>query len=274
LKGTEPDTWPDDADRRTSGLVRTGAVSRTFAHSQACPEQGAVRLLKATGASNILVAAAEGWDAWAECRSPGPRRATGETEPLWRIPAEVGTMRRALRVAFCLAVAGAIAFPSYVAAYSPDAKCQGFMVSQWTLEVDPGSFDEGVYTHWFMLTGPANEGPDVAYFGPGTFTVSNSVPVVNGNIPIYDGVTINPDQDGYFWAGFIWDMTGEYMGLGPHTMAQVHEQLAASAIYNSVTPGSGAGQPTEWTLMRGGPASSACANLFGMSWLRRTYPSD
>lgn len=182
-------------------------------------------------------------------------------------------MRRVVRVALCLAVAVSIAFPASAAAFSPDAKCQGFMFSQWTLEVDPGTFEEGVYTHWFKFVGPAIEGPDVAYMGPGTFTVSDAVPVVKGNIPIYNGVTVNPDQDGYFLAGFIWDMTGEYMGLGPHTMAQIHEQLATSAIYTSITPGSSEAVPTEWTLMRGGPIASACANLWGMSWLHRTYPS-
>jgi opacity protein-like surface antigen len=181
-------------------------------------------------------------------------------------------MRRAIAVAVSLALAAVMAFPASGAAYSPDAKCQGFMLSQWTLEVDPGTFAAGVYTHWMKSVGPANEGADVVYYGPGTFTVSDDVAVVKGNILIYNGVTIHPDQDGYFWGAFIWDMTGEYMGLGPHTMAQVHEQLAASAFYISVTPGTSQERPTEWTLMRGGPPASLCANLWGMSWLRRTYP--
>ncbi len=177
-----------------------------------------------------------------------------------------------MRLALSLAVATALVFPTSAGAFNTDGRCGGWMLSQWTIEVNPGTFDEGVYTVWWKFTGPATGGPPVSYLGPGTFTVSDAAPVVRGNIPIYSGLTINPAQDGYFWAGFVWDMTGQTDG--PWTMPEILDQLHASAIYHSVAAGTSEELPTDWVLARGGPPASSCANLFGASWLHRTYPSD
>jgi hypothetical protein len=177
-----------------------------------------------------------------------------------------------MRLAFSLAVATAMVFPTSAAAFNPDSRCYGLMVSQWTVEVEPGAFEEGQYTFWWRFTGPAAGGVD--YIGPMTFTVSDAVPVLHGNLFIYHDRTINPDQDGYFWAGFVWDMTGEIFGPPASTMPQVHAELDASAIYFNVAPGAAGEVPTEWVLARGGPAGSACANTTPASYDHRTYPSS
>lgn len=181
-------------------------------------------------------------------------------------------MRRAVRLAVSLAVATAMILPAPAAAFNADSRCSGLMLSQWTIEVDPGTFEEGQYTFWWKFTGPGTGGPQVDYLGPRTFTVSDAAPVIPGNAVIYHELTINPAQDGYFWAGFLWDMTGEIWGYA-YTMPEVHAELDASQIFFNVAPGTSPERPTDWTLARGGPAASFCANLFGASWMHRTYPS-
>lgn len=181
-------------------------------------------------------------------------------------------MRRLSRLALSAAVATAMLLPTSAAAFSPDARCGGFMLSQWTVEVDPGAYDEGVYTFWWKFVGPAVGDPPLMYLGPGTFTVSEAAELTNGNAFIYEGLTIHPAQDGYHWAAFYWDMTGQY--FGPFTMSEARAELATSAIYLNVTPGTSTELPTEWTLARAGPIASSCANLFGASWVHRTYPSN
>lgn len=180
-------------------------------------------------------------------------------------------MRRPVRLLLSFVAATALAFPPVVSAFSPDARCEGMMTSQWTVEVDPGTFANGDYTMWWKFTGPAN-GPDpVSYLGPWTFTVSDAEPLVRGNALLYDGAAINPGQDAYFWAGFVFDMTGKY--FGPYTVAQARADLAESAIFLGLTPGITETLPTEWVAARGGPLTSSCAGLFGSAWMHRTYPS-
>lgn len=180
-------------------------------------------------------------------------------------------MRRPVRLLAALVAAAIMAFPPAASAFSPDARCEGMMVSQWTVEVDPGAFANGEYTAWWKFTGPATGGEPVTYLGPWTFAVSDAEPLVRGNALLYDGVTFNPGQDAYFWAGFVFDMTGKY--FGPYTMSQARADLAASAIFLGVTPGGSDALPTEWVAARGGPLASSCAGLFGAAWMHRTYPS-
>lgn len=185
-------------------------------------------------------------------------------------------MRRALCLASSLALVATLALAPAAGAYSIRGECEGIMLSQGTLELPPGYWEEGTHTYSLKFTQVGY--PDDVW-GPFEFTVSRDAPLYPGQVWLAYFVrmagdvevpdqAINPAQDSVFWSAWVFDMTGEIFGPPATTMQEAKAALAAATISFSWDGG-------DWMVARQGPITSACANGFwtgqGSALFHRTF---
>lgn len=172
-------------------------------------------------------------------------------------------MKRAGTLLAVAMLVGAFVAPGPAAAENR-SPCQGYFISQATLELPPGYWSEGVHHNSIRFLG---WGDDVTW-GPWEFTVSDSAPLYPGQVIVAAGLigdvwapipgqTINPAQDTVLWAGWAFG-PGDYP-----SMPAAYEDLDSSAILFTWDGG-------EEVLAHQGPYTSVCANS-GMSAFRRAY---
>ena len=117
----------------------------------------------------------------------------------------VGVLLAAVMLLTAFAVPGTAA-----ANQSP---CQGYFISQGTIELPAGYWAEGVHHNTMRFLGWGGD----ETWGPFEFTVSDSAPLYQGQVMVAAGLigagwapipdqTINPAQDTFLWAGW---------GIGP-----------------------------------------------------------
>jgi len=142
---------------------------------------------------------------------------------------------------------------------------QGYFISQATLELSPGYWDEGVHHNSIHFVDPSSDFDDL--WGPWEWTVSDSAPLYPGQVIVAAGLftegwtripdqTINPAQDTVLWAGWAFG-PGDYP-----SMPAAHEDIDDASILFTWDGG-------DEILARQGPYTSMCANL----WLSNFHRS-
>ena len=86
-------------------------------------------------------------------------------------------MRRALCLASSFALVLALASPPAAGAFTTNGACEGFTLSQGTLELRPGFWAEGSHSHGIRFAGPGFE--DRYSFD---FTVDRDAPLYPGQV--------------------------------------------------------------------------------------------
>jgi hypothetical protein len=142
--------------------------------------------------------------------------------------------------------------------------CQGYFISQATVELPAGYWTEGVHHNTMRFLGWGGD----ETWGPFEFTVSDSAPLYKGQVmvaaaligagwaPIPDQ-TINPAQDTFLWAGW---------GIGPGdypNMPAANADLDQASILFSWDGG-------DEVLADQGPYTSFCATG-GVSMFHRSF---
>ena len=140
---------------------------------------------------------------------------------------------------------------------------QGYFMSQATIDLPPGYWDEGEHVNSIHFLG---WGVDETW-GPWEWTVSNTAPLYPGQVVVAAGLftvgftpipeqTINPAQDTVLWAGWA-------IGPGDYpTMAAANDELEDAAVLFSWDGG-------DERVAHQGPYASFCAGL----WLSNFHRS-
>lgn len=156
----------------------------------------------------------------------------------------------------------AFAVPGTAAANQ--SPCQGYFISQGTIELPAGYWAEGVHHTSIRFLGWG--GDDT--WGPFEFTVSGSARLYQGQVMVAAGLigagwapipdqTINPAQDTFLWAGWAFG-PGDYPSM-PAANAALHD---ARILFSW----DGGGE----VVANQGPYTSVCATG-GVSMFHRTF---
>jgi hypothetical protein len=138
-------------------------------------------------------------------------------------------------------------------AAASQSPCQGYFISQATIELPAGYWAEGVHHNSMRFLGWGGD----ETWGPFEFTVSDSAPLYKGQVMVAAGLigegwapipdqTINPAQNTFLWAGW---------GIGPGdypSMPAANEALHAASILFSWDGG-------DEVVAHQGPYTSFCA---------------